>query len=188
MRARMALKQADILVDIRDISLRNKPQNLLQVSAKGTVPVLVLTNNVVLEQSLDIMCWALQHRDLDGWLLADAELTQQLITENDGSFKHALDCYKYPERYPKAHIADYRAQGEVFLQKLEALLRQSHFLLGEKMSLADIAIFPFIRQFAAVDIAWFESAPYPKLCVWLKALSTSALFENIMKKQPTYIE
>lgn len=188
MRARMALAQANIAVEIREIALSNKPRHMLQVSPKGTVPVLVLADDRVIEQSLEIMFWALAQHDVEGWLLADVTLTNQLIAENDGGFKQALDRYKYPERYPEAHAADYRAQGEMFLQKLETLLNQSNFLLGEKVSLADIAIFPFIRQFAAVDAAWFEHAPYPKIGVWLKALSASALFDKIMKKQPTYIK
>jgi len=188
MRARMALKQANIAVDIREVSLRDKPSHMLQVSPKGTVPVLVLVDNKVIEQSLDIMQWALLQYDVDGWLQGDARLTQQLISENDGSFKLALDRYKYPERYVKDSAIDFRAQGEVFLQKLEALLNQSNFLLGEKVSLADIAIFPFIRQFSAADAAWFEIAPYPKLRAWLNHFVMSDLFEAIMKKQPTYIE
>ena len=188
MRARMALKQARIAVEIREISLRNKPSHMLQVSPKGTVPVLVLLNDTVIEQSLDIMQWALQQSDADGWLEVDAELTKQLITENDGSFKQALDCYKYPERYPKETAADYRAHGEAFLQKLELLLHQSSFLVDTKIGLADIAIFPFIRQFAAVDSAWFDTAPYPKLRAWLNQLVGSELFEAVMKKQPTYVE
>jgi len=188
MRARMALKQANIEVETREISLRTKPSHMLQMSPKGTVPVLVLPNNTVLEQSLEIMYWALQRQDIDCWLLADAEFTQQLITENDHSFTQALNHYKYPERYIEKRATDYRAEGEVFLQKLETLLIKSNYLLSEKISLADIAIFPFIRQFSAVDSSWFEIAPYPKLRAWLRRLVNSELFEAIMKKQPTYIE
>lgn len=182
MRARMALKYAGINVDIHEITLRNKPAEMLKVSPKGTVPVLVLPDAAVIEQSLDIMHWALRQKDDNGWLSTASALTQQLISENDGSFKQALDKYKYAIRFPEQSAEIYRAQGEVFLQKLELLLSQSQFLLADQASLADIAIFPFIRQFAAVDGVWFEAAPYPKLKIWLKILVESELFVGVMEK------
>ena len=188
MRARMALKYAGIKVDIREIALRNKPVAMLKVSPKGTVPVLVLQDGHVLEQSLDIMHWALQQSDVDGWLAADSTLAQHLIAENDGSFKQALDKYKYAIRFPEQSAEIYRAQGEQFLQELELRLSQSRFLLQDQLSLADIAIFPFIRQFAAVDATWFDAADYPRLKAWLSVLVKSALFDSVMEKQPTYIE
>lgn len=182
MRARMALKYADIMVEVCEISLKNKPTAMLKASPKGTVPVLVLHDGTVLEQSLDIMRWALQQRDTASWLAADGIMTLQLISENDGSFKQALDKYKYAVRFPEQPTEAYRAQAEVFLQKLERLLCQNQFLLKEQVSLADIAIFPFIRQFAAVDSVWFESADYPNLKAWLKALIGSVLFISVMEK------
>ena len=192
MRARIALKYADIAVEIREIELRNKPVHMLKVSPKATVPVLVLNDGAlidrtVIEQSLDIMLWALQQQDKDGWLNADSALTQLLIAENDSSFKQALDKYKYAIRFPEQSALVYRAQGEVFLQKLETLLSQSRFLLGNQISLADISIFPFIRQFSSVDAVWFESAPYPQLKAWLKALIETEIFTSIMQKQPAYL-
>lgn len=186
MRARMALKYAGIAVEIREIALRDKPAHLLQISPKGTVPVLLTTQGVVLEQSLDIMHWALQQSDPDGWLSADAAQTQQLITENDTSFKQALDRYKYAIRFPEQPMEEYRSQGEVFLAKLEHKLAQTEFLMGARLTLADIAIFPFIRQFSAVDAAWFESADYPKLKAWLNLMLSSALFNSIMDKHLVY--
>lgn len=188
MRARMALQYAGIAVAIREIALKDKPVEMLKASPKGTVPVLVLPDGSVLEQSLEIMHWALQQHDTAGWLTADSARTQQLIAESDGSFKQALDKYKYAIRFPEQAEVDYRAQGEVFLQKLELLLTQSQFLLKDQVSLADIAIFPFIRQFSGVDQSWFEAAPYPKLRGWLTCLISSTLFISIMQKQPTYIE
>lgn len=182
MRARMALSYAGVAVDIREISLKDKPAHLLQVSPKGTVPVLVLSDGKVIDQSLEIMQWALGQRDSDGWLRADSVLTQQLIAENDTTFKSALDKYKYAIRFPEASATDYRAQGEVFLQKLEWLLSASPFLLKAQPSLADFAIFPFIRQFAAVDTIWFESTTYSRLHLWLKYLVESELFLRVMKK------
>jgi len=186
MRARMALKYAGIAVEIREISLRDKPAHLLEVSPKGTVPVLVTAHGAVFEQSLDIMHWALQQNDPDGWLSVDVAQTQQLITENDTSFKQALDRYKYAIRFPEQAMEDYRSLGEVFLAKLEQKLSQTAFLMGAKLTLADIAIFPFIRQFSAVDAAWFEYASYPKLKAWLDLMLSSVLFNSIMEKHPVY--
>ncbi|MDO9151508.1 MAG: glutathione S-transferase [Methylotenera sp.] len=186
MRARMALKYAGIAIEIREISLRDKPAHLLEVSPKATVPVLVLLDGAVLEQSLDIMHWALQQRDIDGWLLAHDEQAQQLIAENDTSFKQALDRYKYAIRFPEQAMEDYRSQGEAFLAKLEQRLTQTSFLAGKQMSLADIAIFPFIRQFSAVDADWFESTKYIKLKAWLSLMVESELFNSIMNKHPVY--
>ena len=186
MRARMALRYANIAVQTVEISLREKPAAMLAVSAKGTVPVLVLPDRV-LEQSLDIMDWALSYSDSEDWRYANdgqaqADM-QQLIALNDTEFKAALDRYKYPERYPGHGVEVYRAQGEQFLQLLEKRLTQNRYLCGAHVGKADIAIFPFIRQFARVDDTWFVSAPYPCLQAWLKELCESALFEQIMQKQ-----
>jgi glutathione S-transferase len=188
MRARMALWAAQIEVEVREVSLRQKPQHLLQISPKGTVPVLQLEDGVVLEQSLDIMQWALQKSDPQGWLNADHEAINRLIAFNDGDFKKALDRYKYPERYPEQAQQFYRQQGEQFLQVLETALAQHAFLLGGAASMADVAIFPFIRQFAAVDTEWFAASPYPQLRVWLAGWLDSALFAEVMQKFPTYSE
>ena len=182
MRARMALKYAQVAVEVVEISLREKPAEMLKASPKGTVPVLVLPNGVVLEQSLDIMHWSLIQQDPAGWLLADSYVTQELIAENDGSFKKALDQYKYASRFPEHAPEVYRTQGEIFLQKLEKLLNQNEYLMGSQISLADIAIFPFVRQFAAVDAAWFESTHYTKLKAWLHQHVDSALFKSVMNK------
>jgi glutathione S-transferase len=186
MRARMALSYAGIAIEIREISLKQKPAHMLQVSPKGTVPVLVLPDPQIIDQSLEIMQWALQQRDADGWLSADPHHAALLITENDGSFKQHLDRYKYADRFPQYSAADYRQQGELFLAKLELHLQQTSFLLSNKISLADIAIFPFIRQFAAVDNSWFESSDYIKLKSWLQRMVESALFQGVMVKYPTF--
>lgn len=187
MRARMAIWAVNIQVEVREISLREKPAHLLQISPKGTVPVLQLPDGTVLEQSLDIMQWALAQSDPQGWLNADPEAVNALITINDGDFKKALDRYKYPDRYPEHAQQVYREQGEQFLQRLEAALEQHDYLLGDKPSMADVAIFPFIRQFAAVDAEWFASSAYPKLRVWLDGWLQSPLFVEVMQKFPTYI-
>ncbi len=186
MRARLAIDAADIAVELREISLRDKPKHMLQVSPKGTVPVLILPNGAVIEQSLEIMCWALQHNDPQNWLDADFGKMQALIAKNDTSFKNALDGYKYPERNLHTQM-HYRQQGEIFLQQLDSLLNVHTYLLKDTASLVDMAVFPFVRQFAAVDSAWFGGANYLKLKIWLDALVNSALFERVMQKQPTYI-
>jgi glutathione S-transferase len=182
MRARMALSYTGIAYQLQDISLKDKPAGLLAVSPKGTVPVLVLPDGRVLEQSLDIMHWALQQHDPDLWLGIDREESQALISENDGAFKQALDKYKYASRFPEQSAISYRHQAEVFLGKLEQALQDQPFLSGGHLSLTDVAIFPFIRQFAAVDSNWFAQASYPKLQAWLQARLESSLFKGIMTK------
>ena len=193
MRARMALKLANIEVEVREISLRDKPAHMLQVSPKGSVPVLVLQDGSVIDESLEIMFFACQKHDsalehsgasLGGNIHADAGV---LILENDSSFKQALDAYKYPEKHPSKTQAQHRAEGEVFLQKLEGLLEHNIYLFDAKPSLADIAIFPFVRQFAAVDNAWFEGAAYPKLRAWLIEWLNSELFKSVMQKQAVFV-
>lgn len=188
MRARMALRYAGIAVEIREISLKDKPAHMLQVSPKGTVPVLVLQDGTVVEQSLDIMQWALQQHDADGWLKAEPAQTQLLIAGNDGTFKQSLDRYKYAIRFPEHPAEYYRQQGEQFLAALEQRLQQQAFLMRDTVSLADIAIFPFIRQFAAVDQTWFDCSGYSRLHRWLEQLTESSLFEGVMAKYPVYVD
>ena len=192
MRARMALKLANIEVEVREISLRDKPAHMLQVSPKGSVPVLVLQDGSVIDESLEIMFFALQKHDsalehsgvsLGGNIHKDAGV---LILENDSIFKQALDAYKYPEKHPSKTQAQHRAEGEVFLQKLESLLKHNSYLFDAKLSLADIAIFPFVRQFAMVDNAWFKGAVYPKLRAWLNDWMELELFKSVMQKQAVY--
>ncbi len=188
MRARMALKLANIPVEIREISLRDKPTHMLHVSPKGTVPVLVLVDGTVIDESLAIMEYALKEYPLQANIHAASTTSKEmsaLVLHNDTSFKQALDAYKYPERYPELAHADYRAQAELLLQQLESLLQKNTYLFDATPSFADIAIFPFIRQFAAVDNLWFQAANYPNLQVWLKRLVDSDLFISVMQKQPT---
>ncbi len=189
MRARMALRLAGIEVEIREISLREKPTHMLQISPKGTVPVLVLPDGKVIDESLEIMLWALKTHGLGTNIHAGARaVVLALISENDTLFKRGLDAYKYPERYPSKTQIQHRADSELFLQKLENFLYEHLFLFSATPNLGDIAIFPFVRQFAAVDASWFETAPYPKLQTWLHGLVESELFISVMEKQPTYIE
>lgn len=187
MRARMALRYAGIAVEIREISLKEKPAELLAASPKATVPVLILSDGTVIDESLDIMRWALSQHDPDHWRKQGESAAQQviaeLIAENDGSFKRALDSYKYAVRFPEHPPEFYRTQGEVFLAKLEQRLERHTYLLGDTPCMADIAIFPFIRQFAGVDSAWFGAAPYPCLRAWLSGLVTGELFLRVMGKR-----
>ena len=186
-RARMAIKKAGVEVEIREISLRDKPTHMLQVSPKATVPVLVLQDGTVIDQSLDIMQWAFKGQLLEDNVSNYADkVIAPLIFENDTVFKQALDAYKYPERYPSKTQTQHRAEGEVFLQKLEDLLFENPYLFGKTPGLIDIAIFPFVRQFVAVDAAWFKQTDYHKLQIWLQKQIESELFLSIMKKQPTY--
>ncbi len=183
MRARMALRYSGTTVEIREITFSNKPRHMLQISPKGTVPVLLLPSGKVLEESLDIMEWALAENDPDNWLQTK---DSGLVEENDDSFKPVSDQYKYSTSAKSAKT--HRTEGEAFLAKLESRLKQHSHLCGDSLSSTDIAIFPFVRQFAAVDEAWFEAAPYPALKGWLTSLVTSELFLSVMEKYATWDE
>ena len=193
MRARMALAYAQIPVEIREISLREKPPSMLAISPKGTVPVLK-AGSLVIEQSLDIMFWALEKSDPDQWLkqsILDDAL--QLIALNDGAFKVLLDQYKYPERTKVGSPFNsvdretiLEKAIEIFIAPLEERLSEHQFLFDDNISIADIAIFPFIRQFSMVDKDWFDSAPFPQLKKWLDFHLRSPLFIGVMQKYPIW--
>lgn len=180
MRARLAIQVSGISVELREIELRNKPAEMLTASPKGTVPVLVMADRTVLDESLDIMLWALQQIDPGRWL--QAQDYAALIQYNDGEFKHYLDRYKYADRYPEYPAAYYRQQGELFLTELESRLNRSQYLNSEHFSIADAAIAPFIRQFAAVDERWFQASPYQALKRWMTEFLTTPLFAAVMTK------
>ena len=179
MRARMALWRSGVTVELREVKLAAKPPELLAASPKGTVPVLVLADGTVIDQSLDIMRWALAQSDPEGWLAGD---DAGLIATNDGPFKHHLDRAKYPGRYEEDGETDHRTAALVLLAPLEARLADAPFLTGETRALADIAVMPFIRQFAAIEPEWFAAQPLPRLQGWLEGLCASALFSAIMPK------
>jgi glutathione S-transferase len=180
-RARMAISYVGIPVEIREVELKNKPEHLLAISPKGTVPVLQLTNGEVIEESLDIMRWALAQYDPEHWLHFGNE-ADRLIKWNDGDFKYYLDRYKYADRYPDFSQEHHRQQAEVFLTGLEARLKNSRYLCGNDFSLADAAIFSFIRQFAGVDRNGFQSSAFRALNNWLEAILTTKLFGLVMAK------
>lgn len=188
MRARMALCYAGIRVELREVDLKNKPAALLETSPKGTVPVLVLPDGTVIEESLDIMYWALGKNDPEGWLAADKEETGFLIERNDGVFKNALDRYKYPSRFPDEDCSSAQEECESILKDLDNRLKQNGFLLSPHRTLADIALFPFIRQCAFTDKDRFDALPYKHLQDWLDKNLKSDLFQQVMKKYEVWDE
>ncbi len=182
MRARMAIVASNIHVELREVELRDKPQALRAISVKATVPVLLTSDNTVIDESLDIMNWALKQSDPDNWL---KDRNDELIANNDGDFKYWLDRYKYADRYPEHSEQYYRQQGEKTLLMLDTILGKSVYLAGNSISFTDIALFPFMRQFAFADRNWFDQSPYPKLRAWLNELIDSNLFQTAMfKYQP----
>lgn len=190
MRARMALAYAGITCELREVALRNKPVEMLAISPKGTTPVLQLADGQILEESLDIMYWAVQQHDPGGWhgrSGLNLELSHTLITTNDRSFKPCLDRYKYAVRFPAQPQEVYRGQAEIYLHNLDDLLRSHRFLASDRMTMADAAIFPFVRQFAHVDLEWFYSTPYTHLQAWLTWHESSNLFQHVMQKRPAWL-
>ena len=201
MRARLAIAVTGLRCELREIVLRNKPAELLSSSSKATVPVLVLPDGEVIEQSLEIMHWALAQNDPHGWLAAGREklpAMQALIAVNDGKFKQHLDRYKYPNRYRHEHAGEEQAFAQAqrtdaghWLMELERRLSGSGFgrhawLFGNAACLADMAIAPFVRQFAHTDPVWFDAQPWPHLKAWLLEWETGPLFAQIMEKYPTW--
>lgn len=191
MRARLALAVSGQACELREVVLRSKPQGLLQASPKATVPVLVLADGTVLDQSLDIMRWALALHDPEKWLTPSAGTEAgmlALIEECDSRFKQALDRCKYPGRYPDGNAAVARAQAVQWLQGLQARLVQHEFLFGSHVALADMAIAPFVRQFAGIDATWWHAQPWPHLQAWLAQWQASRLFDSVMHKLPAWID
>nr|WP_295770901.1 glutathione S-transferase [Rhodoferax sp.] len=191
MRARLALVASGTVCELREVVLAHKPAALLQASPKATVPVLVLPDGAVLEQSLHIMLWALRRNDPQHWLpaseqgMADA---LQLIGQCDGDFKTQLDRYKYPNRYALPDGLAHRAEGALFLHGLNARLGEHRHLSGAAFGLADAAVAPFVRQFAHTDPAWFAGQPWPALQRWLAAFEESGDYARVMVKLAAWTE
>ncbi len=187
MRARMALIYSGITCELREVDLKNKPQELLDISPKATVPVLLLAEGGVIEQSMDIIYYALSYHDPDGWLYPDAAHVTACIHHNDTEFVNVLHRYKYHQRYPEASQADYLQQTEVsYISQLEKTLGNSSYVMGQKLSIADIAIFPFVRQWALVDKEWFANSPYVHIRQWLQTISNAAFYERAMTKHTAW--
>lgn len=198
MRARLALVLSQTPCELREVILRHKPAELLQVSPKGTVPVLITPQSEVIEQSLDIMTWALGRHDPGRFLPRssdDERLARALILRNDSEFKFNLDRYKYPERYQgqadftsAAEFAlSHRSRAAAILDELNQGLGASAYLLGNYASLADLAIAPFVRQFAHTDKRWFLGQDWQPLQAWLDAWLDSALWEQVMARFPAWV-
>lgn len=202
MRARLAIAASNVRVELREIVLKNKPAELLAASPKGTVPVLVLPGGQVIDESLDVMLWALQQHDPQQWLQPEntgGKVTTMadmlaLIGANDGPFKRSLDRYKYPHRFAAEYeggdatsfAQHHRVPGAAWLASLEPQLEGGH-LFGSIPSLADMALLPFVRQFAHTNAAWFEAQPWPYLKTWLAAFEASSLFASVMEKHAPWL-
>ena len=182
MRGRMSLYKAGFIVELREVELKNKPKQMLEASPKGTVPVLVLPDGTIIDESLDIMEWALGKNDPDGWLNANKTEMKFLIERNDNNFKHALDRYKYPGRYPNEDCTGSREVCTEILNDLNNRLKEHQYILSNNIAMADIALFPFIRQCAFVDNEWFNNLPFPYLQRWLQEHLESTIFKDIMMK------
>ncbi len=194
MRARLALAYAQCQVELREIVLRDKPQHMVEISPKATVPVLQLQDGRIIDESFDIMQWALQKNDPEQWLACKTDSTADVLTwlanetDVDGHFKRSLDRYKYNDRFPEQTMESYRAEGEATIAKLEAKLEGNEYLLGERNSLADMVVLPFVRQFSHVDRTWFAQRPYPNVQRWLNRFVESDLFLSVMKKHKPWQE
>ena len=184
MRARLALAVSVVPFELREITLRDKPSELLAASPKGTVPVLMLADGTVMDESLTIMQWALAQYDPGSWLCptrGTADNALALIAGNDGVFKHHLDRYKYPHRF-RQEFANPRAEDTTAF----ALCHRAGYLGGTRTALADMALLPFVRQCAHTSPIWFAAQPWPKLQQWLADFEASALYEQVMEKHEVW--
>ncbi len=189
MRARVALYISGIQCELREVVLRDKPEHMLEISPSATVPVLQASASHIIDESLDVMVWALEQNDPNSWMVPESsgyDAMMELIIEADGEFKNNLDRYKYPNRYDNVDAISFRTAGERFLAKLETRLQETTYLYGNRLCLADMAIAPFIRQFANVDRGWFDQTGYPALRYWLEEFLSSQTFNAIMEKYPQW--
>ena len=181
----MALAYSNITIELKEILLKNRPKELFDVSAKSTVPVLCINNTTVIDESLDIMQWALNQHDPENWISNNLEIQLEMIKVSDNDFKYWLDRYKYYDRFPKYNKNYYREKCDEYLVKLNIQLENNRYLLSNKLLLLDIAIFPFVRQFANVDINWFNDN-YQNVSRWLNNLIQSDLYLSVMDKYLEY--
>jgi len=192
MRARFGIFKSKQQVILRDIVLSNKPDEMIAASAKGEVPTLVVSPSLVIDQSLEVMLWALRMSDPNDLLHSDDEAVLaemlKLIASFDIGFKLAFDKYSAAKRYHDENLAQYRQGCEVYINDLEQRLNKHAYIMSEKESLADIALISFIRKFARVERKWYLQAPYPKVRSWLNSYLQSALFSKVMKEYPLWLE
>jgi len=185
MRAHMALKKSGIPIELREVELSNMPEEAIAISPKATVPILVLPDGTFIDESWDIVKWALEQNDPDNWLGENNEYlldTEMLVETNDFSFKEDLDKYKYADQHPEHSQEHYRQACEEFVEELEVMLTDNSYLLTDRITAADISLFSFIRQFSMVDSPWFDQSPYPKVKSWLNQIVCSDLFESVFQK------
>lgn len=192
MRARLAIYKSKQIVLLRDLVLSNKPAEMLRASPKGTVPVIVLSSGEVIEESLDVMLWALTTSDPNDLLQKSDEnnLTEmlKLITEFDTHFKRCLEAYKCAKRYQEDNVVECRVACESFIQQLETRLSAHAFLMSAQESMLDIALMPFIRQFSRVERQWYLQSPYPRVREWLNNYLQSPIFTKVMAKYPLWLD
>jgi len=189
MRARMAIHISGQKCELREVLLRDKPPSMLEYSAKGTVPVLILQDGNVIDESLDVIDWALNLNDPDDWQRSkDTKKTKELIKINDGEFKYHLDRYKYSKRYDNEDPEFHRKKCLKFIESINNELNNSEYIFDDNISYADIVVLPFIRQFRIADIEWFDSLPYDNLKKWLSSFLDSSLLHSIMKKYDLWKE
>jgi len=185
MRSRLALVYSNIRYEHREILLKERPSELYSISPKGTVPVLQLQDGTVIDESIDVMKWALAQSDPDCWYTDKIVEQNSLISLNDDEYKKRLDIYKYHVRFPEGSYGEYQNVVGEILNTYESILSKSSYLCGDTVTLADMALFPFIRQGAHVDLDWFN-AQFPTLSTWLTIFKESELFKTIMKKYPVW--
>ncbi len=189
MRARMAIAVSGQQVEFREVILRDKPPSMIELSPKGTVPVLFLSSGQVIDESLDVIDWALNLNDPDKWLRSNkSDKSLKLIHKNDNEFKYHLDRYKYSKRYDNQDPLIHREKCMIFIDELERQLNSSQFLYDNKISALDISILPFIRQFRIADMDWFDSIEKPNVQDWLMKFLESKLFKSIMVKYKKWEE
>ena len=189
MRARMAIHISSQKCEIREVLLRDKPPSMLEYSSKGTVPVLVLQSGEVIDESIDVIEWALNLNDPDNWQRSkDNEKTKELIKINDGEFKHHLDRYKYSKRYDNEDPEFHRKKCLSFIEKVNSELQNSKYIFDDAISHIDISLLPFIRQFRIADNEWFDELPYENVKSWLSNFLNSELLKSIMYKYDLWKE
>jgi glutathione S-transferase len=196
MRARIGIYKAQLQIDLREVNLKQKPAEMLAASPKGTVPILVLDKEpeppTVTDESLEVMLWALTENDPDNLLHKHEQSALPkmlaLIALFDDEFKTCLNAYKAAKRYREDNVTECRQACEVFIQELESCLTESEFLMSAQESLADIALMPFIRQFAKVERQWYLQSPYPKVRQWLNHYLQSAMFTKVMAKHDVWVK
>ena len=183
----MALSYSKVSYEHREILLKERPKILYELSAKGTVPVLQLMNGTIIDESLDIMKWCLKQNDLEGWYKDDISFQDKMILKNDNQFKYWLDRYKYHVRYKEMSLEEYQNKIKKYFDHYDEILKNNSFFMGEKINLVDIAIMPFVRQGANVDLNWFNKT-FPALQIWLEKLKDNPLFLSTMTKYEVWKE